>query len=88
MPVTDSQRRLRRRGIWQVRFWEHIIRDARDFKMHLDYIHLNPVKHGLASRPADWPWSSFHRYVKAGEYEADWLGRADLPENVEYFWHD
>ena len=86
--VTAAQRRLRRRGVWQPRFWEHTIRDAADFKMHLDYVHLNPVKHGLVRLPREWPWSSFHRYVTMGEYEPDWLGRIDLSSNVEYYWHD
>ncbi len=75
-------------GVWQPRFWEHMIRDARDFKMHLDYIHGNPVKHGLVNRPADWVYSSFDRYVNLGEYEEDWCGRVDLPESVEYHWTD
>ncbi len=52
--------------------------------MHLDYIHINPVKHGLAKRPADWPWSSFHRYVKEQWYEEDCPGRVELPGSVEY----
>jgi len=86
--VTAGQARARRRGVWQKRFMEHTIRDARDFKMHLDYIHVNPVKHGLARLPRDWPWSSFHRWVDLGEYEPDWCGRAELPGNVEYYWHD
>ncbi len=86
--VTASQRRLRRRGIWQARFWEHTIRDAADFKMHLDYIHMNPVNHGLVARPADWPFSSFYRWAAMGEYEADWAGRIGLPLSVEYCWHD
>ena len=54
--------------------------------MHLDYIHLNPVKHGHVTRPADWPWSSFHRYVAQGWYDPDWCGRCDLPGSVEYLW--
>src|SRR4051812_6784057 len=49
------------RGVWQQRYWEHTIRDDPDFAAHLDYIHFNPVKHGLVPRPADWPHSSFHR---------------------------
>ena len=73
-------------SIWQYRFWEHTIRDARDFRMHLDYIHMNPVKHGLVSRPADWPWSSVHRYVRLGWYEPGWTGRVELPGQVEYYW--
>ena len=86
--VTHSQRRLGRRGVWQPRFWEHTIRDARDFRMHLDYIHLNPVHHGHVGYPKDWPWSSFQRWVEKGQYEPDWLGRTDLPGSVEYYWHD
>jgi len=86
--TTPAQRRARRRGVWQPRFWEHTIRNATDFKLHLDYIHLNPVKHGLVTYPREWPWSSFRRWVQAGEYEPDWLGRAALAEQVEYYWLD
>jgi putative transposase len=81
---TAGERAKGYRGVWQPRFWEHAIRGARDFKMHLDYIHANPVKHGLAGRPADWAWSSFHRWVKMGEYTPEWCGRVDLPVSVEY----
>jgi len=49
--VRPGQRRHRLRGVWQRRFWEHTIRDARDFKAHLDYIHVNPLKHGLVKLP-------------------------------------
>ena len=62
------------RGIWQRRYWEHLIRDEADFARHIDYIHINPVKHGLVERVADWPHSSFHRYVKAGMLPMDWAG--------------
>lgn len=64
------------RGIWQRRFWEHAIRDETDFERHADYIHYNPVKHGHARRAADWPYSSFARYVQRGVYSLDW-GAAD-----------
>ncbi|MBN1941887.1 MAG: transposase [Phycisphaerae bacterium] len=84
--VSPGQHRHRRRGVWQERFWEHTIRNARDYHMHLDYIHINPVKHGYAAKPIDWPWSSFHRYVKNECYERDWCGRVDLPGQVEYYW--
>ena len=70
--VTVEQRRERRRGIWQPRFWEHTIRDADDFERHFDYIHYNPVKHGLVRCPHEWPWSSFHRWVHAGVYPDKW----------------
>ena len=70
--LPPSQQQQRNRGVWQRRFWEHTIRDARDFRMHLDYIHTNPVKHQLADKPRDWKWSSFHRYIEMGWYEPDW----------------
>ena len=64
----------REKGIWQRRFWEHAIRDERDLSRHVDYIHFNPVKHGLVSRACDWPHSSFHRYVARGFLPRDWGG--------------
>ncbi|WP_080811207.1 REP-associated tyrosine transposase [Halomicronema hongdechloris] len=70
--VNDSKRRKREKGIWQRRFWEHWIRDQQDWERHLDYIHYNPVKHGYCEQPADWPYSSFHRAVTQGFYQADW----------------
>ena len=70
---SSSRDRKRERGIWQRRFWEHAIRDARDFRIHVDYIHLNPVKHGLARRPVDWPHSSFAKWVGQGAYAAEWM---------------
>jgi REP-associated tyrosine transposase len=71
-PRPESRREQRRRGVWQRRFWEHTIRDETDLESHFDYIHYNPVKHGLVQRPRDWPWSSFHRWVNAGHYQPDW----------------
>jgi REP-associated tyrosine transposase len=62
------------RGIWQRRYWEHTIRDENDFARHMDYIHINPVKHALVPRVRDWPYSSFHRMVKLGVYPEDWAG--------------
>jgi len=60
------------RGIWQRRYWEHCIRDEDDFARHVEYIHFNPVKHGLVSRASDWPYSSIHRAIEAGIVEPDW----------------
>lgn len=60
------------RGIWQRRFWEHLIRDERDFAAHVDYVHFNPVKHGWVKRVQDWPYSTFHRYVSRGILPMDW----------------
>ena len=60
------------RGLWQRRFWEHTLRDERDYVAHMDYVHFNPVKHGYAKKVADWPYSTFHRYVTQGIYPQDW----------------
>ncbi len=65
------------RGIWQRRYWEHVLRDENDFARHMDYIHFNPVKHGYAACANDWAYSSFHRYVKAGIYTEDWASLAN-----------
>lgn len=70
----------RGRRLWQDRFWEHAIRDERDLAHHLDYLHWNPMKHGLVTRVQDWPWSSFHRYVSAGLYPLDWCGSRELAD--------
>jgi putative transposase len=64
----------REKGIWQRRYWEHAIRDEVDLVRHVDYIHFNPVKHGLVSRVSDWPHSSFHRFVERGDLPLDWGG--------------
>lgn len=83
VPHPDHRRpsllRKREAGIWQRRYWEHWIRDERDFAAHVDYIHFNPVKHGLVSHPAAWRHSSFHRAVARGLYPADWAMAPDLP---------
>ena len=64
----------REKGLWQRRLWEHQIRDDEDLQRHVDYEHLNPVKHGLVNRVADWPNSSFHAYVERGRLPGDWAG--------------
>lgn len=67
-----SRFRQRRRGVLQRRFWEHTLRDEEDYARHFDYIHYNPVKHGYVEYARDWPYSSFHRWVKRGVYTLDW----------------
>ncbi|MBR7778987.1 REP-associated tyrosine transposase [Undibacterium rugosum] len=78
IPLTETRSsvRLRRgeRGIWQRRYWEHLIRDEQDFVAHMDYVHINPLKHGLVERVAEWPYSTFHRLVEGGVYPHDWAG--------------
>ncbi len=67
----------REKGIWQRRYWEHQIRNETDLQRHVDYIHFNPVKHGLVKRVIDWPYSSFARFVARGELAEDWGGDAE-----------
>ena len=67
----ESHQRSGEAAIWQRRFWEHVLRDEEDFNRHVDYIHFNPVKHGLVKEMEEWPWSSFHRYQKMGYYPKD-----------------
>jgi putative transposase len=62
--------------LWQSRFWEATIRDESDLERHIDYIRYNPIKHGLVSRVTDWPYSSFHQYVRHGLLPDDWAGDA------------
>lgn len=71
---TVALQKEKRREIWQRHFWEHSIRDEMDFKRHFDYVHINPLKHGLVKHVKEWPYSTFHRYVAAGIYPADWCG--------------
>lgn len=70
--ITSSRKMKGEQAVWQRRYWEHLIIDAEDLDRHLNYIHYNPVKHGLVKQVKDWPWSSFHRFVRSGLYPADW----------------
>ena len=70
--VSQSMAKKGERGIWQRRFWEHTIRDEADYEKHCDYIHYNPVKHGLVSTPSDWRYSSFAEFVEKGVYGIEW----------------
>ncbi len=70
--VSASRKSKQEKAVWQRRFWEHLIRDEQDFINHVNYIHYNPVKHGLVSSSKDWQYSSFHRYLKRGVYERNW----------------
>jgi len=80
--VSVSRISKRERGIWQRRFWAHLITNERDFNQHIDYVHWNPVKHGWPKQAADWPYSSFHRYVKLGIYPLDWGGAEEFNFDV------
>jgi len=72
--IGSSRLRKAERGVWQRRFYEHTCRDEDDLSRCIDYVHVNPLKHHLVNRVVDWPWSSFHRYVRRGAYPPDWGG--------------
>lgn len=75
--ISTSRQSQRERGIWQRRFWEHLVRDDNDFSRHVEYIHFNPVKHGLAKRATDWPYSTLHKFIDEGRLPVNWGGDAD-----------
>jgi putative transposase len=72
------------RGVWQKRFWEHTVRDERDYAAHMDYVHFNPVKHGLVTNPAAWPYSTFQKCVALGLYDEAWGSeiQRDIPSGM------
>jgi putative transposase len=78
-PRSPSQLRQGERGVWQRRYWEHLVRDEDDLKRCVDYVHWNPKKHGHVTNVRDWQWSSFHRYVGLGEYADDWGAEDPTP---------
>jgi putative transposase len=72
--IKESPAKRGESGIWQRRFWDHLIRDDLDFQRHLDYLHWNPVQHSYVKRVIDWPYSTFYRFVEQGLYPRDWGG--------------
>ena len=78
--ISQSRGKRGERGVWQRRFWEHLIRDEADYRQHIDYIHWNPVKHGWVKYVKDWPHSSFHGYVKLGIYPENWGNGINLSQ--------
>jgi putative transposase len=88
IPCTERRSAVRiakgERGIWQRRFWEHVIRDDRDYANHIDYCHWNPMKHGLVSQVRDWPYSTFHRDVARGIYPLDWAESGGEPADLAF----
>jgi len=77
--ITAGPLRRGERGIWQRRFWEHLIRDDDEYGAYVAYCMINPVKHGHVQRVVDWPYSSFHREVRIGNFDADWGDDPDAP---------
>ena len=82
--MTNSKQKHRESTIWQRRFWEHQIRNEEDYCNHFDYIHYNPVKNSLVTQVKDWPYSTFHNYVKKGFYTANWGCEAVRFANREF----
>lgn len=82
--INASKRKHRESTIWQRRYWEHQIRNEQDFARHVDYIHYNPVKHGICNRVMDWPYSTFHREVARGIYTEDWAGDKTKPVGGDF----
>ncbi|WFU30441.1 transposase [Bradyrhizobium brasilense] len=80
--ISGSRAARSERGIWQRRYWEHTIRDESDLTRHIDYVHINPLKHGLVKRVRDWPYSSFHRMVRLGVYPEDWAGDGERTDGT------
>lgn len=82
LALSASRRAKGEHAVWQRRFWEHVIRDEADYAAHVDYIHYNPVRHGLVSVARNWPHSSFPDWVERGVYEPYWGSDAmpPLPE--------
>lgn len=80
--LPQSMQKRKEAGIWQRRFYDHIIRDQEDFNKHLDYIHYNPYKH-YQILPKNWKYSSFNEFVKLGYYEKKWYDFDDTDLNIE-----
>ena len=77
----EYRKRYRPSRVWQNRFWDHIIRNQDDYNKHLNYIHFNPVKHGIITNPLAYEYSSFGQYVKLGYY--DQYGIDNLGPEIE-----
>ncbi|MDH5631240.1 MAG: transposase [Gammaproteobacteria bacterium] len=86
LPKTEKKNTSRQtkgeRGIWQRRYWEHLIRDETDYINHVNYIHYNPVKHGYVTNAIDWKYSTIHRYVDCNLLPKNWAENID--DKIEY----
>ena len=84
--ISQARQKRGESNLWQRRFWEHLIRCDRDFELHCDYIHINPVKHQLCKTPQDWQFSSIHRFIAQGIYPPNWAQERPpkIPDNIGY----
>jgi putative transposase len=87
-PISESRRKKGERGVWQRRFWEHLVRDGDELKRCVDYVHINPLRHGLVRGVRDWPWSTFHRFVVGGEYSENWGTGIEIAHDCDIFGDD
>ena len=83
-PHNSSKKKKRERGIWQRRYWEHLIRNEHDYERHVDYIHFNPVKHGHVEHASDWQYSSIHRFICEGLIDRSWGSQTEPSENSSF----
>ena len=83
---TEEQKNRREKGIWQRKYYDHIIRNENDFYKHLDYIHYNPIKHDYVKKAKDWKYSSFKKFVRMGYYDENWCNFEDKYKisNLDY----
>ena len=88
LPITESINKSRKlkgeRGIWQRRYWEHLIRDEHDYENHVNYIHYNPVKHQYVNAAVDWPYSTIHDHISQGLLSHDWGGGYDETQGIQF----
>ena len=82
--ISQSRISKSERGIWKRRYWEHTIKNDRDFANHVDYIHINPIKNGYVNRATEWPYSSTDKYIAAGKLPLDWAGDKNAKLSVSY----
>ena len=82
--LRDSIHPSRKKSIWQPRFWEHTIQSEEDLHNHINYTHINPIKHGYVTRVIDWPYSSFHHYLRKEIYGENWGGSVVIPESLQF----
>jgi len=81
MDISESKIKRKEKGVWQRRFYEHLIRSEKDLHNHLDYIHFNPVKHGYIQNVKDWKYSSFKKFVNLGNYDINW---GSFPDDIKH----
>ena len=83
--ISDTMKQRRELGVWQRRYWEHTIQSQDEFNRCMDYIHWNPVEHGLVKEPFEWKHSSFHKYVQNGVYDRDWVLKGVSDKQRRYY---